>query len=57
MSTAARFWNNGIPMSEKKSKAYDECILGIYKVYPEHTEYEKVIVDKKLRECMEGKGY
>ena len=62
MDTASRFWNNGLPISERKSKDYRECYSEVRAQDPvmaksnlTQSELEKFY--DRVGSCMQSKGY
>lgn len=60
-NSVVRFWNNGY-MSEKRSKAYDECFDEVRsqdpvmaKIHKSQSELAEFL--RRVRPCMERKGY
>ena len=62
MDTATRLWNGGPYISKKKSQAYSQCYAEIRAQDPvmaklNKTETEKAEFSRRVRPCMERKGY
>ena len=62
MDTATRLWNGGPYISKKKSQAYSQCYAEIRAQDPvmaklNKTETEEAEFSRRVRPCMERKGY
>ena len=62
MDTATRLWNGGPYISKKESEAYDQCMREVsvqdsVMVKPHLTQAELLELSRRLRPCMEKKGY
>ena len=62
MDTATRLWNGGPYISKKKSQAYSQCYAEIRAQDPvmaklNITETEEAEFSRRVRPCMERKGY
>ena len=62
MDTATRLWNGGPYISKKESEAYDQCMREVsaqdsVMAKPHLTQAELLEFSRRLRPCMEKKGY
>ena len=62
MDTVTRLWNGGPYISKKKSQAYSQCYAEIRAQDPvmaklNKTETEEAEFSRRVRPCMERKGY
>ena len=62
MDTATRLWNGGPYISKKKSQVYSQCYAEIRAQDPvmaklNKTETEEAEFSRRVRPCMERKGY
>ena len=62
MDTATRLWNGGPYITKKKSQAYSQCYAEIRAQDPvmaklNKTETEEAEFSRRVRPCMERKGY
>ena len=62
MDTATRLWNGGTYISKKKNQAYDQCMREVsaqdpVMAKPHLTQAELVEFSRRMRPCMQRKGY